>query len=64
VSGGQVIGRTDRFGGSLVTEAYTSSDLAATIYDLMGIDPGIEFRDSSGRPYRVYLGNPIMALAG
>jgi len=64
VRGGQVIGRTDRFGGSPVTEAYTPSDLAATIFYLMGIDPGVEFRDSSGRPYRVYLGNPIMPLVG
>ena len=36
---GQVIGWTDRFGGSPVTDAYTPSDLAATISYLMGTDP-------------------------
>jgi hypothetical protein len=62
VAGGRVIGRTDRFGGLPVTEAYTPSDLAATIFHLLGIDPAAEFRDSVGRPYRIVLGNTIKPL--
>src|SRR5262249_41823125 len=62
VRGGQVIGRSDRFGGQPVTEAYTPSDLAATIFSLLGIDPDAEFRDPPGRPYPLSLGNPIKPL--
>ncbi len=64
VQGGQVIGRTDRQGGVPVTEAFTPSDLAATIFRAMGIDPRAEFHDTAGRPYRVYLGSPIPGLLG
>jgi hypothetical protein len=62
VRGGQVIGRTDRLGGLPVTEAFTPSDLAATIFSVLGIDPGAEFRDAAGRPYRMWLGKPIKQL--
>lgn len=64
VRGGQVIGRTDRHGGVPVSEAFTPSDLAATIFHAMGVDPRAEFHDTSGRPYRVYLGTPILGLLG
>jgi hypothetical protein len=60
--GGQVIGKTNRDGGLPVTEAYTPADLAATIFDLLGIGPDREFRDDQGRPYQIYRGNPIPAL--
>jgi uncharacterized protein (DUF1501 family) len=59
---GQVIGRTDRDGGLPVTEPYTPSDLAATIFHLMGIGPDEEFHDAQGRPYRIYRGTPIRPL--
>jgi hypothetical protein len=62
IRGGRVVGRTDRFGGLPVTGAYTPSDLAATIFHLLGIDPAAEFRDPVGRPYRIVLGDPIMPL--
>jgi hypothetical protein len=60
--GGQVIGQTNRDGGLPVTEAYTPSDLAASIFHLLGIGPEREFHDGEGRPYRIYRGNPIKAL--
>jgi hypothetical protein len=47
-----------------VTEAWTPADLAATIFHLLGIDAHAEFHDPLGRPYRVYLGNPIRPLVG
>lgn len=59
---GQVIGRTDGQGGLPATEAYTPSDLAATIFHLMGVGSEAEFRDAQGRPYCVYRGEPIQAL--
>jgi hypothetical protein len=36
---------TDRHGGLPVTEAYTPADLAATIFDRMGIHSDTEFHD-------------------
>ena len=59
---GRVIGRSDKQGGVPVTEAYTPSDLAATIFHLLGIGPDAEFHDTQGRPYRVYRGTPIAGL--
>ena len=59
---GRIIGRTDEQGGLPVTDAFTPEDLAATIFHCLGIGPDREFHDSSGRPYRIYRGQPIHAL--
>ena len=53
VSGGQVIGSSDSVGESPKDRPVTPSDLAATIYSLLGIDPTIELHTSDGRPVRV-----------
>lgn len=62
IAGGQIVGESDKQAGVPVTEAYTPSDLAATIFHLLGIDSSAEFRDTQGRPYRIYLGQPIGPL--
>jgi hypothetical protein len=59
---GRVIGRTDKEGGVPETDAYTPEDLAATIFHCLGIGPDREFHDPSGRPYRIYRGQPIREL--
>jgi hypothetical protein len=59
---GRIIGRTDAHGGLPATEAFTPEDLAATIFHCLGIGPDREFHDSTGRPYRVYRGHPIVEL--
>lgn len=59
---GRVIGQTDRHAGLPVSEAYTPSDLAATIFHCLGIDPDLEFFDSEHRPFRLYQGQPIAEL--
>lgn len=64
IRAGQVIGQTDRHGGSPMTEAYTPADLAATIFHVLGVGPDQEFHDSQGRPYRITSGNPIQPLVG
>jgi uncharacterized protein (DUF1501 family) len=56
---GQIVGQTDPQGGVPVGDAWTPSDLAATILNQLGVDPATEFHDSTGRPYRLYLGHPI-----
>jgi hypothetical protein len=61
---GQIVGQTDKHAGVPVSDAFTPSDLAATIFHLLGIDPLAECHDSQGRPYRIYLGEPIRALVG
>lgn len=53
VQGGQVIGSSDAVGEGPRDRAVTPSDLAATIYTLLGIDPKLELHTSDGRPVRV-----------
>jgi len=59
---GQIIGATDKFGGVPVTEAFTPADLAATIFQQLGIGPDAEFHDLENRPYRIYRGQAIRGL--
>ena len=53
VPGGQVIGGSDALGEYPKDNPVTPSDLAATIYTLLGIDPAHEVHTSDGRPVRV-----------
>jgi hypothetical protein len=62
IAPGRVIGHTDRVAGLPASEAYTPSDLAATIFHCLGIAPDAEFHDSEHRPFRLYQGQPIAAL--
>ena len=59
---GRIIGETDAHGGLPKAEAYTPADLAATIFQQLGIGPDREFHDAAGRPYRIYRGQPIRGL--
>jgi hypothetical protein len=53
VRGGQTIGSSDSLGELPRDKPVTPSDLAATIYTLLGIDPARELHTSDGRPVRV-----------
>jgi uncharacterized protein (DUF1501 family) len=53
VKGGQVYGSTDRLGTRPHTNAVTPSNLHATIYQVLGIDPKLHLLDPSGRPVPV-----------
>jgi hypothetical protein len=53
VRGGQVIGTSDATGESPKDRPVTPSDLAATIYTLLGIDPRRELHTADGRPVRI-----------
>jgi hypothetical protein len=53
VKGGQVYGSTDRLGTRPHTNAVTPSNLHATIYHVLGIDPKLHLLDPSGRPVAV-----------
>ncbi|MEM9587566.1 MAG: DUF1501 domain-containing protein [Planctomycetota bacterium] len=52
IPGGQVIGASDPLGEYPMDNPVTPSDLASTIYTLLGIDPAMELHTSDGRPVR------------
>ena len=61
--GGQVIGATDKRGGSVTTRRHTPGDVAATIYRALGIDPQTVVYDRQVRPMVVLPeGEPIPEL--
>jgi hypothetical protein len=60
ISGGQVIGSSDRTGESPQDDPVTPNDLAATIYTLLGIDPAHELVTPDGRPIRVNQGGRLI----
>ena len=51
--GGTVVGATDRLGQAPLTRAVTPSNLHATIYRVLGIDPKLQILDPGGRPVNV-----------
>ena len=53
VKGGQVVGATDRLGQRPRERAVTPSNIHATIYHVLGIDPRLQLLDPTGRPVNV-----------
>ncbi|VTR98299.1 DUF1501 domain-containing protein [Tuwongella immobilis] len=53
VKGGIVVGSTDRLGESPKSRPVTPSNIHATIYDVLGIDPKLNLFDPTGRPVPV-----------
>jgi hypothetical protein len=62
IRGGQVHGASDRLAAYPATAPVTPDDLAATIYQALGIDPATEIRDRLGRPLPLTSGRPLDAL--
>lgn len=62
VRGGQVIGRSDKIAAYPALNPYYPSNLGATIYRTLGIDPGTIVHDRLNRPLRLNEGEPIEAL--
>ena len=62
VQGGAVVGKSDRHGGYPKEAKQTPENLAATIYDALGINPQATWKDGAGRPYHDYHANPIAGL--
>ncbi len=62
VSGGQVIGASDRNGAYPTAAPQTPENFAATIYHALGIPRDATWQDASGRPYHVYQASPIAGL--
>jgi hypothetical protein len=64
IRGGQVIGASDKNGAYPVSSPIRGGDLTATIFHLLGIDPGGMFLDKSNRPHPLTKGEPIRAALG
>jgi len=64
IRGGQVIGASDKNGAYPITDPIRGGDLTATIFQLLGIDPGGTFRDKADRPHRITEGGPIIVALG
>ncbi|MDB5352852.1 MAG: hypothetical protein JWN86_4099 [Planctomycetota bacterium] len=62
VVGGQVIGKSDRLGAYPLSRSFGPPDLAATIYNALGVDPATELRDRLGRPLRLCSGETMTPL--
>jgi len=63
--GGAVIGASDAHGAQPTLRPVRPPDLAATIFQLLGIAPATEFRDGLGRPLALVTGGePLAELVG
>jgi hypothetical protein len=60
VKGGQVVGSSDHIGESPHDRPVTPTDLARTIYTLLGIDPSSELHTSDGRPVQINQGGELI----
>jgi hypothetical protein len=50
VKGGRIIGSTDKLGTAPNSRPVTPSNIHATIYQVLGMDPKLHLLDPSGRP--------------
>lgn len=62
IRGGQVYGQSDQHAAFPAADAVQPVDLAATVYELMGVPSDLELRDSLGRPFVICPGQPIRSL--
>jgi uncharacterized protein (DUF1501 family) len=65
IRGGTVYGASDRQAAEVVDAPTSPEDLAATIYDALGIDPDLQLSDAEGRPIPIVSGGrPLRQLFG
>jgi hypothetical protein len=62
VRGGTVVGSSDKIGGYPKSDPQTPENLAATIYDSLGIPATAMWTDAQDRPHHIYYGEPIRGL--
>ena len=64
IPAGQLFGASDTLGAYPARNPVTPGDIAATIYQALGVDPQSRLRDPLNRPHTLAAGNPIMPLLG
>jgi len=62
VKGGAVVGSSDRLGGYPASDPQTPENMAATIYQALGLPSAAAWHDEQDRPHHVYHGEPIAGL--
>ena len=62
VRGGNVIGESDEWAGFPNSKAYYPSDMGATIFSALGIDPSSEVHDTQNRPVVISKGSVMTEL--
>jgi hypothetical protein len=62
IPAGSVVGASDRHGAYPADCPISPADLAATLLHLLGVAPGLELTDRSGRPFAACQGTPVPAL--
>ena len=64
VRGGTIVGSSDKIGGWPASNPQSPENMAATIYNSLGIPPTAHWTDSVDRPHQIYYGEPIAGLLG
>jgi uncharacterized protein (DUF1501 family) len=62
VQGGRVIGSSDKLGGYPASDPQKPENMAATIYEALGIPREMMWKDATERPHKIYHGDPIPGL--
>ncbi|MBM81282.1 MAG: hypothetical protein CMJ78_11925 [Planctomycetaceae bacterium] len=62
VRGGHVIGKTDKIAAYPIADKQTPENVAATIFDALGIPRSMHWKDIDGRPHEMYRAEPIYDL--
>ncbi len=62
IRGGTVVGSSDKTGGYPASSPQTPENMAATIYQALGIPQTAMWHDTVDRPHHVYNGEPIPGL--
>lgn len=64
ITGGAVLGSTDKFGGHPASDPRRPEDFAATIFDALGLPANAHWTDVASRPMPIYHGQPMRELWG
>lgn len=62
IRGGTVVGESDAIGGYPKTDPQTPENMAATIYQSLGLPKTLAWKDRFDRPHQVYHAEPIPGL--
>lgn len=62
IRGGRVIGSSDDLGAYPASSPQRPENLAATIYEALGLPKTVTWEDTTGRPHNLYHGDPIPGL--
>jgi hypothetical protein len=62
VKRGEIFGKSDATGSSPLENPVHPTDLVATVYYALGIDPAMEILNDLNQPRELVKGNPVLGL--